>query len=431
MLRHLPVSKHCARALLPWLASGGALACGCQEYDDSLLRYSDAAGGSEASTDASDGGLDAPPDGDASSLPDVSDASEDASDAADAFDAFDAEADGPPACSSTQADCDGDGANGCETDLTSTPAHCGACNRDCLGGDCLDAQCQPVELASGQQMPSFVHLDATHLYWTNQGGAGAVMRLSKQGGTPEHVASTDFPPGGLAVDDTTVFWSEFGSPGSVWRLDKSDIGSTTDPTALATGQGTSITLTLDATTVFWATPGTVRKVPKTGGSVKTLAHNQGQPFTLLEELGVLYWTNTLSGEVMRFDDTVPDAGVETLATGQAYPVGLAMDLANLYWSNFQGSASGDAPRVMMMAKINMSEPVVLADDQAGPSAITAFGDELFWTNNVGGSVMRMKKVNGTPTQIADGQGAPAGITVDADRIYWVNRDDGRVMAVAR
>ncbi len=39
-------------------------------------------------------------------------------------------------------DCDGQGANGCETDLSMAPAHCGSCGRACQGGDmCLGARC--------------------------------------------------------------------------------------------------------------------------------------------------------------------------------------------------------------------------------------------------------------------------------------------------
>jgi hypothetical protein len=43
----------------------------------------------------------------------------------------------PVICVAFAADCDGDAANGCETDLRSDPAHCGACHSECDNADCV------------------------------------------------------------------------------------------------------------------------------------------------------------------------------------------------------------------------------------------------------------------------------------------------------
>jgi hypothetical protein len=43
----------------------------------------------------------------------------------------------PTPCASFAADCDGDAANGCETDLRSDRAHCGACDHACQTNDCM------------------------------------------------------------------------------------------------------------------------------------------------------------------------------------------------------------------------------------------------------------------------------------------------------
>lgn len=41
-------------------------------------------------------------------------------------------------CASGRGDCDGQASNGCETDLQSAPAHCGACARACVAGQLCD-----------------------------------------------------------------------------------------------------------------------------------------------------------------------------------------------------------------------------------------------------------------------------------------------------
>jgi hypothetical protein len=46
-------------------------------------------------------------------------------------------------CQAPWADCDGNGRNGCETDTSSTPSHCGMCDFACTGPtrDCCDSVC--------------------------------------------------------------------------------------------------------------------------------------------------------------------------------------------------------------------------------------------------------------------------------------------------
>jgi len=46
-------------------------------------------------------------------------------------------------CEQGWGDCDGEASNGCETDTTTTNAHCGGCNSPCSGGDiCANGSCQ-------------------------------------------------------------------------------------------------------------------------------------------------------------------------------------------------------------------------------------------------------------------------------------------------
>ena len=334
-------------------------------------------------------------------------------------------------CDANRVDCDGVAENGCETDLSSTSTHCGACNHDCLSGSCDQGRCQPFELAEGQDSPLRIAVDDTHLYWTNQGGQGAVMRLALSGGAEEQVAVSNHPPGGFVLDDQAVYWSEYAPQGSVWRLAKADIGTSLLPTELASSQATSISAAVDTDHVYWVTPGTVRRVLKTGGSVENLANGQSTPFGLVVDLGQVYWTTVTGGEIKSRDLLDPDSSPIILANGQDYPVGLEIDLSNLYWSNNQGDADGGTPKILRMARANMVEPEVVVDGLEGPGPLVAFGADLYWTDSVGGTVMRVPKIGGTPQVLAAGQGAPTGIAVTPDVVYWVNRDDGRVMGVVR
>lgn len=82
-------------------------------------------------------------------------------------------------CAEGTGDCDGDGT--CEP-LGDDPLHCGACGHDCLGGDCLDARCQPIvlwtgDVVDGRAMGIAIDDDAVYVCST-----GAVRRVPKQGG---------------------------------------------------------------------------------------------------------------------------------------------------------------------------------------------------------------------------------------------------------
>lgn len=56
-----------------------------------------------------------------------------------------------PACDATHADCDGNGLNGCETDLSTDTGNCGACGVQCAGGAmCAGGSCPKIlDLAVG------------------------------------------------------------------------------------------------------------------------------------------------------------------------------------------------------------------------------------------------------------------------------------------
>ncbi len=397
----------------------------CTEYDSSLLLFTDA--GADVS--------DAAPE----THPDVFDATDDSHDAVDAPDASD-DADvsdeavdaSPEAavCSATQVDCDGDTSNGCETNLLANPKSCGWCNHDCMGTACMNGLCVPTTLAAGQSSPGNIAQDADYVYWANSVQNGAIMRIAKTGTAPEVVAPSSNPPGGLAVDVAAIYWSESMDNSSVWRLDKSGIEDGGAAVALATGQGMSMTLTVDdGAWVYWCTATTVRKVPKAGGTVAYVATNMGHPGGIIWNLGFLYWTDAVGGNVYGVD--TPDGPVVKVATGQSFPTGITADFTTLYWADMLTVPDAGPAGIMAMTKADPTQLTLLAGSQSSPLGVAESGSYVYWTNNVSGEVMRTAKTGGTPQKLAQGQGAPSGIVVDESWVYWTSRDDGKVMRVAK
>ena len=86
--------------------------------------------------------------------------------------------------------------------------NCGSCGHSCLGGACQAGVCQPVVLATGQNNPPDIAIDATNVYWVTYGG-GTVMKCAIGGcnNTPTELASGQAGAQGIAVGATSVYWT--------------------------------------------------------------------------------------------------------------------------------------------------------------------------------------------------------------------------------
>jgi hypothetical protein len=305
---------------------------------------------------------------------------------------------------------------------TSDPKNCGRCGHDCLGGACANSACQPVTLASGQNLPAYLALDNANVFWTNSGD-GTIRSVPIAGGSPRLVATGAVPRVWVvAVTPDVVVWTENGGT-RVAGVPRD--GGSSYP--IATAQDAPRGITTDGVRVYWTNEGPdagfVESAKLDGTDPQVLTGQQGSSKDIAVANGWLYWANADDGTIARMQTDGGGAGV--VASAQPNAFGLALSNDSLYWTTHVDGG------VIAHAKTDGTGLTTLATGQASPRAIAVDATHAYWTNQNDGTIRRAAFAGGAPEIVASGQGSPWGIAVDAASVYWAARDTGTVMKLAK
>ncbi len=362
-------------------------------------------------------------------------------------------------CAAGFADCDGDASNGCEADLSS-PAQCGACGHDCLGGACNAGACSPVQIATWQGGPAMdVAAVDDAAYFTTRGkmengddapGGGAVRGwvpaagarlLTVVGGEPD--------PYGIALAKTSVFFTNHsGSSSSVVRVGRVP---GVERTVVARDQDEPQLIAADDAGVYWTTYGTEflgfyqddGKVAFTDGAQSgDVVRDQTVPFAIALDRDYLYWaTYRGSGALYRQKRLSPVGGPqrEQLADGLEYARGLAVDGTHVYVAvrGKDDAATGSVVRVSKApAPGAKPEPVVTG---LAKTRRVAVDERSVWVVVEGlsagqGAIVRAPKVPASgvaPVTVAAGLTSPVGVALAGPAAWFIDNGKRALWKVAR
>ncbi|MCK9423782.1 MAG: DUF5050 domain-containing protein [Bacteroidales bacterium] len=245
-------------------------------------------------------------------------------------------------------------------------------------------------------------LDANNIYWGDgkAGGGGEIKKVSKNGGTVTSLVSTGILnlKTAIAVDETFVYFYD--------DLNHIKTVPVNGGAVTTIGTGTPEAYALYGSDIYWIEygSGTVKKMPKSGGTVTTLATGSNSPSNLAVDGTSVFWIEFNNpGRVMK----VPvGGGTSTIVSNEANTIGVAVDNTNVYWAvsvyinqgKIQKAPSGGSPAFNLSGTItypNVSqsplEGITINLKNAGGTVIATT------TTNVSGNYSFPNLTNGNYT----------------------------------
>jgi hypothetical protein len=329
-----------------------------------------------------------------------------------------------------------------DNEVEALVSDCGAsprCKVRCTG------DCSLVLLASRQNGPVALAVDATHAYWTNN-GAGTVMRAPLYGGLPATIASQQSGPQSIAVDSANLYWANLNQNGiwtssgalMEWALGGGPIVTLVGPAAANGSQGQMglTDIALGPFDLYWTTSsngnldgGTVDSVSLLGGVPRTLASQQTFPTSLATNRKGVYWLT--QDAVVSLD--LQGGTLTTLAKDQYLASGIAVDEAHVYWT-VSGDGVSCRTGAVLSVPLSGGAATTLASEQGYPTGIAVDSESVYWTNQIeDGSVLKVPLAGGELTTLACGQANPGPIAVTTTSVCWAdlgatgNPETGTVM----
>jgi hypothetical protein len=182
-------------------------------------------------------------------------------------------------------------------------------------------------------------------------------------------------------------------------------------------------IAVDGTSVYFAEHAAVRKAPKEGGSIVTLASApNGSAYAadgLVVDAQRVYWTThhvAYAGGPLLAVDIAGGAVTPIVASAnQNLPSGLAVDGSSVYWGDELTDTSGQ----LMRAPLSGGASAVLASGpQAAAFRLAVDATDLFYASEPWFAVVGRVPLDGSPATIVASSEPVGAFAADEANLYW-------------
>ncbi len=360
-----------------------------------------------------------------------------------------ASAEGGTTCVAPRADCNG-GTDGCETDLMTSAANCGACGHTCIVTACVAGRCVPQTLQTGAPLTDYsgyTGLSSTRVVWANQPSKG-VFSAPKGGGTfLQYFGTTAFAPTTLDVHDAFFVVADYdfygvaryAIAGGGFENPKAETCAT-GLGAVADAAGAVYYAHLNDTgeclgAIFHIT----KRVPQVGGAYATAWDIPVSTFNATTSKWMVLDANNLYFD-SSVQPTAPNGiyavsrvagGIPSLVKAGGYLSSpMALDGTTLYTIENIFSAAPEVVAIDLSLKtrrvVTMTEHGFFEGTSNVRAQIAVDATHVYWTTAVGaenpsvfGRIMRAPKDgSGTSELVVGDEGGLHGMAIDESFVYW-------------
>jgi hypothetical protein len=249
-------------------------------------------------------------------------------------------------------------------------------------------------------------------------GGGELVKVPKTGGAPTVLVSGGDVPAFLTVDATKVYFA--GSGNTAYSLGAvSKVGNAVS--VLWTGEACA-GLATDDTRVYCALQysALILGFDKATGAQTTIGTAAAEVRFAIAAGGYLYWGAEGDGTIGR--TRIADGGKVILSNAAPWVWNIAMDADNVYWGRGQPQ-----PGVLSVPKTGGATTVLAGCAVHSAVAIAVDPTHVYWIDQDAGAIHAVPKTGGGDDVIASGQAGPRAIAADANAVYWLNHTDGKLM----
>lgn len=301
-------------------------------------------------------------------------------------------------CVASKCGCPASAPNECSgacVDLMTDTNNCGECAAKCTVGTCGSGHCVQ-ELHYTSQPANPITQDTSYVYWVEDDGR--LWRGSKTSSSLKLLSSDALYALSITADATNVYWPNEGLVDFV-PLN----GGTEGNQSLATADASEVVT--DSTAIYVARSDGIMSFPSGGGSTTTVIANES-PLHSLSIVGTtLFWANDNFEIRSVHTDGTSEA---TLATMKSAIGRVTADSTNAYFT-----CGGD---VIAVRADGSALPLVLVSGLSGLGHIATDGVDVYWMD--ASNLSRVPVGGGATSVITSTSGDAVDLVVDGTSIYW-------------